>query len=614
MSLVRQQYTKPLPKDAELFTQDGQQYARWRGRDGKRKTARVTTGRDGQPRIVLRSNKLSAQYRNGAGRVERVATGCRTKEAAQTLLHELNVRADKVRAGAWTAAEDSVLDHQATPIGEHVDAYLDALKNKRGKGGKRAVNRQHYGNVATRLRRIVAECKFTALRDLSRPAMERWADLREAEGMGARTLNGHLAALCAFGNWCVSANRLVSNPFARPPKRDERTDPRRKRRALTEDELRRLLRAAKLRPIAEQGRAKVVMADKPRDPKSRRTWKRETLTADNLESAYRRGLEALQTRPDELAKLERAGAERALIYKTLVLTGLRKSELAALTIGCVELEGQVPIVRLDANAAKSGQAAEIPLRADLVEDLRSHLRVRLQRAQDAARNAGEPLPVHLSSRDRLFVVPDGLVKIMDRDLLAAGIARIVVGEDGAERIDKRDERGRTVDVHALRHTFGTHLSKNGVAPRTAQAAMRHSSIELTMNTYTDPRLLDLSGALEQLPALPLDDGNGGDRALATGTDDAPSNYLADRIDRAGERNDAHASAARTLTPMLTRTPGNSGAFEALSGKSDELLDRRDRRASVACDERKQHVARGDKMRTLGLEPRTHGLKGRCSTD
>ena len=36
--------------------------------------------------------------------------------------------------------------------------------------------------------------------------------------------------------------------------------------------------------------------------------------------------------------------------------------------------------------------------------------------------------------------------------------------------------GRTVDLHALRHTVGTHLSKNGVAPRTAHAAERHLSL------------------------------------------------------------------------------------------------------------------------------------------
>ena len=90
----------------------------------------------------------------------------------------------------------------------------------------------------------------------------------------------------------------------------------------------------------------------------------------------------------------------------------------------------------------------------------------------------------------LFDVPHKLCTILNRDLRLAGIA-------------KRDDRGGTLDVHALRHTFGTLLSKGGVAPRTAQAAMRHSKLDLTMNVYTDPALLDVRGALDALPTLPL---------------------------------------------------------------------------------------------------------------
>ena len=101
----------------------------------------------------------------------------------------------------------------------------------------------------------------------------------------------------------------------------------------------------------------------------------------------------------------------------------------------------------------------------------------------------------------LFDVPDKFVKIMDRDLVAAGIARRIK-VDGKWRIEKRDERGRTIDVHALRHSFGTLLSKGGVSPRTAQAAMRHSTIDLTMNTYTDPKLLDVQGALKRCRRCP----------------------------------------------------------------------------------------------------------------
>lgn len=97
---------------------------------------------------------------------------------------------------------------------------------------------------------------------------------------------------------------------------------------------------------------------------------------------------------------------------------------------------------------------------------------------------------------------DGLIRIFDRDLVFAGLARIEK-RDGKEVVVKTDDRGRTIDIHALRHTFGTHLSKAGVPLRTAQAAMRHSDPSLTANVYTDPKLLDVAGAVASLPDLPL---------------------------------------------------------------------------------------------------------------
>jgi len=48
--------------------------------------------------------------------------------------------------------------------------------------------------------------------------------------------------------------------------------------------------------------------------------------------------------------------------------------------------------------------------------------------------------------------------------------------------------------------------------------MRHKDIKLTMGVYTDPKLLDVRGALEALPALPLECGQAEQRAArATGT-------------------------------------------------------------------------------------------------
>ncbi len=69
-------------------------------------------------------------------------------------------------------------------------------------------------------------------------------------------------------------------------------------------------------------------------------------------------------------------------------------------------------------------------------------------------------------------------------------------------------------------TFGTLLGKGGVPLRTTQTAMRHSDPKLTANVYTDPKLLDVHGALDALPSLPLGEGPTveRERARATGTD------------------------------------------------------------------------------------------------
>ena len=131
--------------------------------------------------------------------------------------------------------------------------------------------------------------------------------------------------------------------------------------------------------------------------------------------------------------MERLGRERVLIYKTLVLTVLQKNELASLTVGQLELGGAMPFVVLNAVDEKNRQGSTIPLRLDLANDLRDWL-------ADTPNSATLKLRNDRGIRDSkrpMFTVPAGLVRILDRDLLAVGI-------------DKRDERVRTLDVHALR--------------------------------------------------------------------------------------------------------------------------------------------------------------------
>jgi hypothetical protein len=277
------------------------------------------------------------------------------------------------------------------------------------------------------------------------------------------------------------------------------------------------------------------IVDDTRPAKSRATWKRAELTFDTIVAAAERGRAAM--RPEAAEQFDRLGRERALIYRVLATTGLRRGELAALTVADVLLDDKRPAIVLRGADAKNGKRATLPLRADVAAALRAWI------AEKAEAVCGERVGVAgvvVPPADvPLFDVPDKLVRILDRDLVAAGIP-------------KRDERGRTVDVHAMRGTFASHLAAAGVSLVTLKTLMRHARIETTLKHYADPALLDVAGAVEMLPAVSLP-------ALATGTDSVAPN-VAPTVGRARQNVALSGTPApgrrRRLPPVLP--PKNTG--------------------------------------------------------
>jgi integrase len=195
-------------------------------------------------------------------------------------------------------------------------------------------------------------------------------------------------------------------------------------------------------------------------------------------------------------------------YQVLMGTGLRRGELLQLRWADVRLNAPHPFIQLRAATTKSKRADVLPLRADLADVLR-----------DAKGDAAEG---------------DRVVKVLPRIpthreyLAAAGIAWL-------------DDAGRRADLHALRHSYGTLLSKGGVSPREAMSLMRHTDLRLTMKVYTDPRIFDLAGAVEKLPlgfcTLP-----GSEVAKATGTHGA---LIGDAV---GRTESATSQSGQTSTP------------------------------------------------------------------
>ena len=103
--------------------------------------------------------------------------------------------------------------------------------------------------------------------------------------------------------------------------------------------------------------------------------------------------------------------------------------------------------------------------------------------------------------------------------------------------------------------------------------MRHSDIGLTMMTYTDPKLLDVQGALDALPRLPLTDDPRSQRevAKATGTDGKRSNLVAPTVAPTSDFSSQNRASRDTL-PTLTAVAGSTPRFtENLTIPSEKAL-------------------------------------------
>ncbi|MCG2683104.1 MAG: hypothetical protein L6306_05755, partial [Planctomycetales bacterium] len=301
-TVYKKMFTKPLPAVAKIIVRKGQRLAEWIDAKGKRRTAPLTAAGD---RIAVVAGTYTAKFRAGSGIVKEVATGCRDESAARSILGKLERRAELVKGEVISAAEDAVIDHQCTPLADHITAFID---HQKARGLSRRVK-----DTLAQLRRVAADCGFYRLTDLDATTLERWLLDRKADGMSAATRNEYRGAWLTFCNWCMATKpaRLLSNPFARVPKADANADRRRTRRALTEAELTRLLDVARRRPLLDRM---------------------------TVHRGKRGGEVYGQLRPEVQRRLERLGHERALIYKTLVLTGLRKGELASITVGQVDLD------------------------------------------------------------------------------------------------------------------------------------------------------------------------------------------------------------------------------------------------------------------------------------
>ena len=187
--------------------------------------------------------------------------------------------------------------------------------------------------------------------------------------------------------------------------------------------------------------------------------------------------------PDEIVRLLAVcPLHRRLLYETACLSGLRVNELRHLTTDHLDLERGGLL--LDAQWTKNRKSGYQPVPKALAQRLH------------AFAESGEPARLYTRNLRRggsqntapdnpLLYVPSHPAKILDQDLVAAGIPKRMAG-------------GK-LDFHALRTAYVNLVFEYGqVSPKEAQDLARHSTPDLTFNVYGRTRDERLSEAVERL--------------------------------------------------------------------------------------------------------------------
>jgi len=381
------------------------------------------------------NGKYVGWYMNLAGR-QKFFTGTHVKGETLRMAKRLEDDHRQIRLG-YRPVPASAEKHATRPVQETVAEYLAWGRAQGGLNGH-GWGVRHVQHKEAHLKWWGEQLGLHTLADLNGVLPRVETALRELmdKGRTGKTLQNYRESLNSFCRWAVQRGYMVENPLANSTGFD--ITPRSRRRALTLDEIGRLLRAAP--------------------------------------------------------------PERVLLYETAIATGFRAGELAAVKV--MHLDASRRGLCLEAAFAKNRRAAFQPLAPVMLEKLKAH----------CAGKGGD---------EALLAVPSHPARELREDLLAADIP--LATPEGK------------IDFHSLRVTFATLLFEGGADTKTAMVLMRHSTPNLTLNTYARARGNRLSEAVEKM-----------ERALNSAPD-----YAVFRTKRAVGAEGLEVSGVLTGTPRNT---------------------------------------------------------------
>jgi integrase len=247
--------------------------------------------------------------------VRRTVKGCPDKAATEGIARKLETEAELRRRGVIDPKNDRYAAHEARPLSEHLEAWRVYLLGK-GKGERHA-NEGH-----ARVVNLMALAKAARLSDLTLTHIQAALATLKDKGRSLRTIHHHASLAKNFAKWAWHDGRSREDLLAhlRLPANPE-SDRRRKRRALSGEELVRVVTAAETGPTSG----------------------------------------------------ELSGIDRSMLWRIAAGTGFRSEELQSLSPESFDLEGEHPTITVDAKDSKRRRRDVQPIQATLASMLKPWL-------------------------------------------------------------------------------------------------------------------------------------------------------------------------------------------------------------------------------------------------
>jgi integrase len=216
------------------------------------------------------------------------------------------------RRGVIDARTDAYTANEARSVIEHLTDWRDYLLAK-------GSSQRHASEGHARLVKLVMLARAKRLSDLTPSTVQKALAILKGEELSLRTIHHYTRLAKNFSRWDWHDGRTREDDLAhlRPPANPE-TDRRRERRALTTEELLRLVKAA------EHGEVRCRLA----------------------------------------------GPDRAMLYRIALGTGYRSGELQSLTPESFDLDGEYPTITVEAGSSKRRRREVQPIQPALAALLR----------------------------------------------------------------------------------------------------------------------------------------------------------------------------------------------------------------------------------------------------